>query len=99
MFAKLGEEGTEFNAHMRWLDKWKTRYGICYFDICGEKLSGGSVTVDIYKTEFDGFMEGYTKDQILNTAETRLNFKYCHRKLSYQKKNTLILDSKWINRE
>lgn len=34
MFTKLGEENTEFEIITGYLDKWKTRYGICQLSIC-----------------------------------------------------------------
>lgn len=75
MFEKLGENTSEFTASTGWLDKWKTRYGIRQLNICGEKLSADRDAVDVFKTEFQEFTEGYTKDQIYNADETGLNFK------------------------
>lgn len=33
------------------------------------------ISVDVFKTEFEDLIQGYTKDQIFNADETGLNFK------------------------
>lgn len=71
----LGEEGKDFCASSGWLDRFKNRYGIRQLNVCGEKLSADPDAVAVFKTEFEDYTQGYTKDQIYNADETGVNFK------------------------
>lgn len=76
----LGNDGKGFTASNGWLDRFKTRYGIRQLHLCGEKLSADENAVDVFKTEFEDMIKGYTKDQIFNADETGLNFKMLPKK-------------------
>lgn len=76
----LGEEGENFLASKGWLDRFKNRYGIRQLSLCGEKMSADQDAVDVFKTEFEEMVEGYTMDQLFNADETGLNFKMLPKK-------------------
>ena len=85
----LGEDGKGFNASSGWLDRFKNRYGIRQLNLSGEKLSADQDAVNVFKTEFEDFIEGLTKDQIFNADETGLNFKMLPKKsLASMQENT-----------
>lgn len=76
----LGDEGKSFCASSGWLDRFKKRYGIRQLNLCGEKLSADSDAVDVFKTMFADYTQGYSKDQIYNADETGVNFKMLPKK-------------------
>jgi hypothetical protein len=76
----LGDEGRDFCASSGWLDRFKKRYGIRQLNLCGEKLSADPDAVDVFKTMFADYTEGYSKDQIYNADETGVNFKMLPKK-------------------
>lgn len=76
----MGEKGNGFKASAGWLEKWKGRYGVRQVNICGEKLSADVDAANVFKTEMDDFLRGYTKEQIYNADETGLNFKMMPKK-------------------
>lgn len=58
----------------------ENRYAIRQVNLYGEKLSADQDAVNIFKTEMDGLLTNYTKDQIYNADETGLNFKMLSKK-------------------
>lgn len=71
----MGDSYKDFGASSGWLDRWKARYGVRKLNLCGKKMSADQDAVDVFKTEFEDLIQGYTKDQIFNADETGLNFK------------------------
>lgn len=62
----LGEDGRNFVASSGWLDRFTNHYGIQQLKLCGEKMSADHEVVDVFKTELEEIIYGYTNDQIFN---------------------------------
>ncbi len=60
---------------MGWLQKWKKRFSIKYFKICGESGDGQGVTIDSWKERLPELVRGYSKNDIWNMDETGLFFR------------------------
>ena len=59
-----------FKGTNGWLDKWKTRYGIKRFSVCGESGDVQIVTIESWKEKLPELLEGYEKEDIVNLDET-----------------------------
>uniref|UniRef100_A0A1B6BY84 HTH CENPB-type domain-containing protein n=1 Tax=Clastoptera arizonana TaxID=38151 RepID=A0A1B6BY84_9HEMI len=46
------EVGSEFKASEGWIDRWKTRHGIRFISICGEKLSADAEAANEFSVKF-----------------------------------------------
>lgn len=57
----------------------------------GEKLLADVEPVDVFKTDFEDFTEGYTRVQIFNTNDTQLNLKCCQKCNLHQNRKKPIL--------
>ncbi len=60
---------------MGWLEKWKKRFSIKYFKICGESGDVQGVTIDSWKERLPELVRGYSKNDIWNMDETGLFFR------------------------
>lgn len=65
--SALGKPG--FKGSNGWLDKWKKRYDIRRFSVCGESGEVQGQTVDSWK-ELPEILQGYEKEDIMNLYET-----------------------------
>ncbi len=65
---KLGNES--FKGSNGWLGKWKARYNIKRFKICGESGDVQGVTVDSWKERLPELITGYAKEDVWNMDET-----------------------------
>ena len=66
--AALGKP--EFKGSNGWLEKWKKRYNLTQFSICGESGTVSGETVDSWKERLPEILQGYKKENILNLDET-----------------------------
>ena len=66
--AALGRP--EFKGSNGWLEKWKKRYNLKQFSICGESGEVRGQTVDSWKERLPEILQGYKKEDILNLDET-----------------------------
>ena len=71
--AALGKP--EFKGSRGWLDKWKKRYNIKNFRICGESGDVQGSTVDSWKERLPQVLAGFSMNDIWNFDETGLFWK------------------------
>ena len=60
--AALGKES--FKGTNGWLERWKTRYNVKGFRVCGESGDVSGVTVDSWKERLPEILQGYKKENI-----------------------------------
>lgn len=67
----------DFRASDGWLDNFKSRYGIRFLEMSGEKLSADESEIEAFKLQLKNKIEtdGLTPDQIYNADETGLNWR------------------------
>ncbi len=65
---------SDFKGSVGWLKKWKKRFSIKYFKICGESGDVQGVTIDSWKECLPELVRGYSKNDIWNMDETGLFF-------------------------
>ncbi len=61
---------SDFKGSVGWLEKWKKRFSIKYFKICGESGDVQGVTIDSWKERLPELVRGYSKNDIWNMDET-----------------------------
>ena len=66
--ARLGKTG--FTGSNGWLEKWKSRYNIKQYVICGESGDVDGATIDSWKERLPELLQGYKKEDIMNLDET-----------------------------
>lgn len=71
------EVGSEFKASEGWIDRWKTRHGIRFISICGEKLSADAEAANEFSVKFQEIVKEneLLPCQVYNIDETGLNYK------------------------
>lgn len=71
------EAGSEFAASEGWIDRWKTRHGVRFVSISGEKLSADAEAAKEFSVKFQKIVKEneLLPCQVYNTDETGLNFK------------------------
>ncbi|XP_060845640.1 jerky protein homolog-like [Rhopalosiphum padi] len=71
------EAGSEFTASEGWIDRWKTRHGVRFVSITGEKLSADAEAAKKFAMKFREIVEQYEllPCQVYNIDETGLNYK------------------------
>nr|CAD7409709.1 unnamed protein product [Timema poppensis] len=91
MNAKLGGP-TGFKASIDWLKNFKSRHGTRELEIQGKSLSGDSKATETFLSSFSEFLkkEGYTRDDVYNTDETRLVWKSLPNNLKKKAWNKLL---------
>ena len=95
LHKKLEVEG-EFTASEGWLDRWKTRHGVRYVAISGEKLSADDEAVKEFSLKFKKIVEEneLAPDQLYNIDETGINYRMLLTKTLAPSNETMILGSK-----
>ena len=73
MFAHLGAVG--FKGTYGWLEKWKKRYNVKKFAVCGESKDVCGDTVDCWKERLPELVHGYSKENVRNMEESGQFFK------------------------
>ena len=63
-------EKPNFKGSNGWLCKWKERYNIKEFAVCGESGDVQGSTIDSWKERLPEIVSGYTKENIYNMDET-----------------------------
>lgn len=66
---------SNFKGSQGWLEKWKKRFAIKQFNICGESGDVQGATLDSWKERLPELIGAYSKDNILNMDETGLFFR------------------------
>lgn len=71
------EAESEFAASEGWIDRWKTRHGVRFVSISGEKLSADAEAAKKFSVKFQEIVEEYEllPCQVFNIDETGLNYK------------------------
>lgn len=71
------EAESEFAASEGWIDRWKTRHGVRFVSISGEKLSADAAAAKEFSVKFQEIVEEneLLPCQVYNIDETGLNFK------------------------
>lgn len=71
------EAGSEFTASEGWIDRWKSRHGVRFVSISGEKLSADAEAAKEFSVKFQEIVEEneLLPCQVYNIDETGLNFK------------------------
>ncbi|KAF2890091.1 hypothetical protein ILUMI_16082 [Ignelater luminosus] len=74
---KKVEAGSEFAASEGWIDRWKTRHGVRFVSISGEKLSADAEAAKEFSVKFQEIVEEneLLTCQVYNIDETGLNYK------------------------
>ncbi|KAF2899297.1 hypothetical protein ILUMI_06877 [Ignelater luminosus] len=74
---KKVEAGSEFAASEGWIDRWKTRHGVRFVSISGEKLSADAEAAKEFSVKFQEIVEEneLLPCQVYNIDETVLNYK------------------------
>lgn len=77
LHSQIKENPSGFNASDGWLQRFKTRYGVRFIKIAGEKLSSQPELVDPFKKKLQQKVDelGLTTDQLYNADETGLFWK------------------------
>lgn len=77
LHSQIKENQSSFNASEGWMQRFKTRYGVRFIKITGEKLSSQPELVDPFKRKLQETIDtmGVTTDQLYNADETGLFWK------------------------
>lgn len=76
MHSRIQENKSNFNASDGWLQRFKTRYGVRFIKISGEKLSSQPELVSPFRRKLQQKIDemGLTSDQLYNADETGLTY-------------------------
>ncbi len=64
----------DFKGSVGWQEKWKKRFSIKYFKICGESGGVQGVTIDSWKERPPELVRGYSKNDIIGTWTRQVCF-------------------------
>lgn len=91
LHKKLNAEN-EFTASEGWIDRWKTRHGVRFVSISGEKLSADVEAANVFSVQFQEIVQRnkLLPCQVYNIDETGLNFKMLPNKTLAASNETVI---------